>query len=339
MKQKELNWYDPTKIKSYNKTLNFIIGGRGIGKTYSFKKDAINRFKKKGKQFFYLRRHKSDMKKIKTFLNDQIANFPDDEFKITGGSEFTIFTINGLEMGYAMPLSVYAGLKSSAYVDVDTIIMDEFIPEKGAYNSYIPNEVEILLNIVDSLLREREGHVYLLANNASIVNPYFSYFQINPNINKEFNTFNDNESTQQIIVQICHGEYKKGSKEKSGFRKVISGTRYGEYNEGKFAYDTDDFIRKKSSESEYICTLYYDGIYYGVWCDFNDGNIYINQQINKEYGYCYSLGKNHKENMILAKTWRKDQRLNLIIRSYRDGCVYYNSQETKRIISYILSKY
>ena len=53
MKQKELNWYDPTKIKSYNKTLNFIIGGRGIGKTYSFKKDAINRFKKKGKQFFY----------------------------------------------------------------------------------------------------------------------------------------------------------------------------------------------------------------------------------------------------------------------------------------------
>ena len=68
-------------------------------------------------------------------------------------------------------------------------------------------------------------------------------------------------------------------------------------------------------------------------------NIYINQQINKEYGYCYSLGKNHKENMILAKTWRKDQRLNLIIRSYRDGCVYYNSQETKRIISYILSKY
>lgn len=31
MKQKELNWYDPTKIKSYNKTLNFVIGDRGIG--------------------------------------------------------------------------------------------------------------------------------------------------------------------------------------------------------------------------------------------------------------------------------------------------------------------
>lgn len=51
MKQKELNWYDPTKIKSYNKTLNFVIGGRGIGKTYSFKKDAINRFKKKENNF------------------------------------------------------------------------------------------------------------------------------------------------------------------------------------------------------------------------------------------------------------------------------------------------
>lgn len=76
MKQKELNWYDPTKIKSYNKTLNFIIGGRGIGKTYSFKKDVINRFKKKGKQFFYLRRHKSDMKKIKNFSKRSNIKLP-----------------------------------------------------------------------------------------------------------------------------------------------------------------------------------------------------------------------------------------------------------------------
>ena len=125
---KSIDWYSPTNIKSYNKFLNFIIGGRGIGKTYGFKKDCISRYKKKGKQFLYLRRYKTDLKKIKTFLNDQFENFKDDEFKITGGSNFTTFYINGCEMGYATSLTAFASLKSTSYVDIDTIILDEFIP-------------------------------------------------------------------------------------------------------------------------------------------------------------------------------------------------------------------
>ena len=44
-----IDWYSPTNIKSYNKFLNFIIGGRGIGKTYGFKKDCISRYKTKVK--------------------------------------------------------------------------------------------------------------------------------------------------------------------------------------------------------------------------------------------------------------------------------------------------
>lgn len=112
-------------------------------------------------------------------------------------------------MGYATSLTAFASLKSTSYVDIDTIIVDEFIPEKAGFNAYIPNEVEILLNIIDSIFRQREGHVYLLANNASIVNPYFSYFGITPDPNKEFNTFKGNESVEQIVVQICHNEYKK----------------------------------------------------------------------------------------------------------------------------------
>lgn len=336
---KTMDWYSPTNIKSYDKFLNIIIGGRGIGKTYGFKKDCISRFKKKGKQFLYLRRYKTDLKKINTFLNDQFENFKDDEFKITGGSNFTTFYINGCEMGYATSLTAFASLKSTSYVDVDTIILDEFIPEKAGYNAYIPNEVEIFLNIIDSIFRQREGYVYLLANNVSIVNPYFSYFGITPNPNKEFNTFKGNESVEQILVQICHNEYRKGNKEKSKFHKLISGTPYGDYNAGKFVYDTNDFIKKKTPECDYLCTLYFEGVYYGTWVDMNTGYVYINQQINKEYGYCYSIGSNNRENMMIAKQWRKDQRLNVLIRSYRDGCVYYNNQETKRLLSYILSKY
>ena len=71
----------------------------------------------------------------------------------------------------------------------------------------------------------------------------------------------------------------------------------------------------------------------------NECNEEAIRKLNKEYGYCYSIGSNNRENMMIAKLWRKDQRLNMLIRSYRDGCVYYNNQETKRLLSYILSKY
>ena len=117
-------------------------------------------------------------------------------------------------------------------------------------------------------------------------------------------------------MQICHSNYKKGNKEKSKFHKLISGTTYGDYNAGDFAYDTNDFIKKKTNVCDYLCTLYYDDIYYGAWVDMNTGYVYINQQINKEYGYCYSIGSNNRENMMIAKLWRKDQRLNMLIIQY-----------------------
>ena len=336
---KKFKWYDPVRAKSYDKFLNFILGGRGIGKTYGFKKDAIKRFKTKGEQFFYIKRHKTDMQNIDTFLNDMIENFPKDKFKISAGKKFTRFYINGLEMGYAMPLSLYANLKSSSFNKVTTIIFDEFLPEKGGYNMYIPNEVEIFLNMVDSIFRQRNGHVYLLANKTSISSPYFSYFNITVNANKEFNTFNFNDSVKQILIQNCGDDYSKGDGEKSRFQTLIQGTRYGDYNSGEFAYDTNDFIAKKEKTARYFATLYLDGFYYGVYIDTMLGKFYIDKDVNMEYPYKYAIGNNRCENMILAKEWRKDYKLSAIVRNFRTGNIWFSNAQVKTDMTYILSKF
>lgn len=338
-KVKTLEWYQPNRCKSYNKLLNFVIGGRGIGKTYGFKKDAINHFLKTGKQFVYIRRYKTEMTTLNTFLNDQIEIFKDDEFKIKGGKIFTTFQVNGLDMGYSFPLTTYKNLKSSSFPNVDTIIFDEFIPEKGGFNQYINNEVEILLNVIDSLFRHREGHVYMLANNVSIINPYFSYFGVEPNINKEFTSFKGNETIEQILIEICQDTYIKGSTEKSSFQKLISNTNYGNYSQGQFIYDNEDFIENKSGQSRYLCTIFIDGLYYGVWVDYDVGKLYVNKQFNKDYPFCYALGNDRRENMVLGKMWRKDIRLEMIVRNYRLGNLYYPNQTIKREVGYILSKY
>ena len=43
-------WYDISKTLSYNALFNFVIGARGVGKTYAFKRWAIKDFLKNKKQ-------------------------------------------------------------------------------------------------------------------------------------------------------------------------------------------------------------------------------------------------------------------------------------------------
>ena len=63
-------YYDISDLLSYNKILNFVIGQRGGGKTFCAKKWCINDFIKSGgkNQFVWVRRYKTEMKKLKTSL-------------------------------------------------------------------------------------------------------------------------------------------------------------------------------------------------------------------------------------------------------------------------------
>ena len=36
--EKRFHFYDPSRVKSYNKYINFIVGGRGIGKRMALKR-------------------------------------------------------------------------------------------------------------------------------------------------------------------------------------------------------------------------------------------------------------------------------------------------------------
>ena len=50
-------FYNYDKVLSYHSMVNIIIGERGVGKSYGLKKYLLNRFKKKGRQFIYVRRY------------------------------------------------------------------------------------------------------------------------------------------------------------------------------------------------------------------------------------------------------------------------------------------
>ena len=127
-------FYDYTKLLSYNALLNFIIGERGVGKSYGAKKFVANRFIKKKKQFVYLRRYKTELKEAmmkngNPIFFEQIKNDKCFSNHVLTNKKDTMY-IDGELCGYAMPLSVANILKSSSYEDVDTIILMSFLSIK-----------------------------------------------------------------------------------------------------------------------------------------------------------------------------------------------------------------
>ena len=75
----EAMWYDVNKTLSYNCLFNFVVGPRGVGKTYSCKRRVIKDFITKGQQFIYLRRYETEIKssQIDLFFDDIQHEFQD----------------------------------------------------------------------------------------------------------------------------------------------------------------------------------------------------------------------------------------------------------------------
>ena len=76
-------YWDINRCLSYNCLFNFIVGARGVGKTYGAKRFVIKKFLQNQEQFVYVRRYKDELKKMKRFFDDIEREFPTTEFKVS----------------------------------------------------------------------------------------------------------------------------------------------------------------------------------------------------------------------------------------------------------------
>ena len=103
-------WYNNNKLLSYNAILNFIIGNRGGGKSYNAKDWCIRDFIKNGNQFVYVRRYKTELKKIDKFFDDIKEDYPNNKLEVKG----KVALIDGKVAGYFIALSTSKQEKSTA---------------------------------------------------------------------------------------------------------------------------------------------------------------------------------------------------------------------------------
>lgn len=343
MQDKDI-YLDFNKPLSYNALLSFIITERGLGKSYGSKKYVAKHFIKKKKQFVYLRRYKTELKEAMLKNNvpifwEQIKNDPElKDHKFTNKKD-TMY-IDGELSGFAMPLSIANILKSSTYENVDTIIFDEFLIDKGSYH-YLQNEVVQLLDVIETVARLRDIRVIFLGNAISITNPYFTFFNLTLPYNSEVKIAKrDNDGNPLIIIYYAKNQKYRDVKKASRFGQLIADTEYGKYAiDNEFLRDSKTFIRKKSKQCKFYFILVINGKHYGVWSDYKEGMIYISNDYDPNCPVKFSINHNdHDENTLLIRT-RTSPFFKSIIEHYRLARLCFENQQIKNNVMEYLVKY
>lgn len=327
MSEKKNIWYSYDKVLSYNALLNFIIGERGVGKTYGIKVHALKHYLKTGKQFVYIRRYKTELKPAlqNSSFFQQITNEP-----IAQGHELKndgkFFYCDKKVCGYAIPLSTSNILKSSSYDNVDLIIFDEFILMNGMYR-YLNDEVTQVLELIETVARLRDFRMFFLGNAITQTNPYFMYFDLSLPYKSDIKLFKDNS----ILVNYIKNETYRAEKSGTRFGKLISGTQYGEYAiDNLFLRDNETFIEKRPSNAKFYFTLKIMNFTMGVWYD-KENKVYISKDYDPNYPIIVAFDEesHSKDTKALSKQngWFKG-----IKNAYKDGLLYFENINMKNLL-------
>ena len=173
-----IKYYSYQKCLSYQRFINIITGGRGIGKTYGKQCINISRFLKDGSQFVWLRRFKTEIKTCKDgFFNKVQKEFPDVKFEIKGNNIF----INKKLAGCFCALTGTTVNKGNSKLNkVRSIDFDEYIIDTtDVHHRYLNDEMRKLFDLVETFGRLDDIQVFLLSNNVSKINPCYLMFDIN----------------------------------------------------------------------------------------------------------------------------------------------------------------
>ena len=301
-----------------------VLSNRGGGKTFHFTRWGIDDFKKTGNQCVWVRRYQTEIDEM--LLNGKFFDavreyYPGDELTINGN----LGMVNGEVAFYFIALSTSRQLKSNNYPNVNKIIFDEFIIDKGRVQ-YLKSEVEVFLDLYETVSRLRDNvRAVLLANSVTIVNPYFLFWNIKPDTRKRFTV------QGQVCVELFTDADFIAAKKKTRFGQLVSGTRYADYAiENQWLLDNETFIAEKTAKAEFMLGMKYNGIMYGFWADYHEGLIYVNKQYDPSSYALYCLTRDdHDTNLLLIKSLNENKRVQRIVFAFRNGLLRFQDMQIK----------
>ena len=259
-------YLDINKILSHDMPFNFIIGGRGTGKTYGALLSAYN----SNKRFILMRRtqaqcdliNKPEFNPYKAINNDINRNIT-----VRSISKYNAKIIEDFEdseniIGYTCALSTIANMRGFDASDVTLLIYDEFIPEK--HERALKNEGTAFLNAYETINRNREIkgekplQVLCLANAFNIANPIFLELGLVGRCEKMRNAgqefFIDKE--RGICVVLLHNSKISKAKADTALYRLSSGSYADMALSNDFVYNNSDNIKSQAlKEYRLVCSV------------------------------------------------------------------------------------
>lgn len=340
-------YYDGTKLLSMldlngkKPEIYMCTTNRTGGKTTYFGRLCVNRFLDKGEKFGLIYRYNYELDDVadKFFKDLKGLFFPDKTMtakKRAKGIYQELF-INDKSCGYAIALNSSDSIKkySHLFSDITRMLFDEFQSES---NHYCTDEITKFLSVHTSIARGqgeqvRYVPVFMLANQVSIINPYYVAMGICNRLNSETKFLRgDGYVLEQGFIETASDSQKE-----SGFNRAFKENNYVAYSsENVYLNDNYSFIEKPTGKSRYICTLKYKGNDFGVKEFAESGFIYCDDKPDSTFPMKITVTTDdHSINYVMLK--RNDFFLSNLRYLFERGCFRFKDMRCKEAILNALS--
>lgn len=257
-----IKWYDIREKVDKLKPINIIIGGRGIGKTYSTLLFLIEQ----GEKFIYLRNTDSQMSECMGLFGNPFKRINLDKgYDIRIEKERKHYLINRYtdenefeNIGYGCALSTFENLRGVDLSDVKYVLFDEFIERRTLTFDQFASFASFYetVNRNRELLGDEPLKCILLSNAQKLGNPILSGYNVIPIIENMIRNNQRTYRSKNMFIDLPESEVSERKRATAQY-ELIKDTQYSkEVLDNKFAYDSFYGIGKqKIQEFKPLCII------------------------------------------------------------------------------------
>ena len=339
-KVNEEDYVNYKKLDKYGCIFNVIFGQRGNGKTYGVCKKVMDGYKK-GVRMAYIRRFDEELvpSKIKNLFS------PFNIAEITKG-EYTGYKYYSREFFFTneenktvsekcfcktFSLNTWERSKGADNGFFDIILFDEFMTR----TIYLQNEFMQLMELISSIVRDRDGtKIYLLANSVNTYCPYFEEFGFG-NLSKmnkgDIRIYKYGENDETTLLLYYTKEKGKTNRAKKYFafdNPKINMITEGDWQIKNYPHMTYSLTKDKIIKRFYID--FYEKIIAGdIFIKDNKPFIFFHKQtkyidLNDEFCFVPDLDLNSKHFCNINSTYKFCKIVKLIL--LENNVFYENNQ-------------